>query len=532
MRHSNLPNTFICIYFPEWSVDVTRRQLSDLKPPLNPEAILLTTNKSNQTEIVRACRNSLSAGVRPGMSLALAKALTPTNTYDQSFDPLRDLRALQTLAAWCLRFTPSVGLDRELRNAHARDQLDRLDPRFWGIILDMTGTQRLHRDLSQLANRLHTAFKERAKIALAPTISGAWALSRYRLQSPTVAPSYEALNTLIAELPVAALRIDRDCSENLNELGINTVSELLKLPRHTLAQRFGKNILFRLAQLSGGVEERVYPITPIERYYKQKIFEPPLHNRRSITTAIESIFNTLINDLKQARVAAKLFKLSVSDTSSKTTEKHLPLASATNDSGHLSAIIQPIIDSISFCGEVRMISIEAQEVVYTTPIQTSFYTQHSPQSEAIERAYTELLNSFSVRIGKDRVLRARLTQSHIPERAFSYSSAIESYQTSPPIPSYAPSERPTILFSQPEPISTIALLPDKPPSWIRWRSTNLPVTIGVGPERIAPEWWRGEIGKRLFAERDYFKVQDGAGRWLWVYRDQTTQTWFVHGVWT
>ncbi|MFO0416103.1 MAG: hypothetical protein ACK5Y6_02335, partial [Pseudomonadota bacterium] len=195
-------------------------------------------------------------------------------------------------------------------------------------------------------------------------------------------------------------------------------------------------------------------------------------------------------------------------------------------------IIQPIIDSISFCGEVRMISIEAQELVYATPIQTSFHTQHSPQSEAIARAYTELLNSFSVRIGKDRVLRARLTQSHIPERAFSYSSAIESYQTSPPIPSYAPSERPTILFSQPEPISTIALLPDKPPSWIRWRSTNLPVTIGVGPERIAPEWWRGEIGKRLFAERDYFKVQDGAGRWLWVYRDQTTQTWFVHGVWT
>ena len=37
-----------------------------------------------------------------------------------------------------------------------------------------------------------------------------------------------------------------------------------------------------------------------------------------------------------------------------------------------------------------------------------------------------------------------------------------------------------------------------------------------GPERIAPEWWRERSTARL---RDYYRVEDQAGRRYWIYRE-------------
>jgi protein ImuB len=151
------------------------------------------------------------------------------------------------------------------------------------------------------------------------------------------------------------------------------------------------------------------------------------------------------------------------------------------------------------------------------------------------------MNSFSVRLGKDRVSLATLHHSYIPERAFSYTSAITacSDTTSPattsvqePLVPYGITERPSVLLPQPEPITTIAMLPDKPPSLIQWRGAHLKIISGIGPERIAPEWWHDNLQTGTFSERDYFRVQDDCGRWLWVYRNQRTREWFLHGVWT
>jgi protein ImuB len=56
-----------------------------------------------------------------------------------------------------------------------------------------------------------------------------------------------------------------------------------------------------------------------------------------------------------------------------------------------------------------------------------------------------------------------------------------------------------------------------------------------GPERIAGEWWRRDA--ETVALRDYWQVEDAAGRRFWLYRrgdgmDPATGDlrWFVHGV--
>jgi protein ImuB len=69
-----------------------------------------------------------------------------------------------------------------------------------------------------------------------------------------------------------------------------------------------------------------------------------------------------------------------------------------------------------------------------------------------------------------------------------------------------------------------------------WNRVSHRVTRADGPERIAPEWW-------LYAEgssrrtRDYYRVEDDAGRRYWLFRDglhdrgdDASPTWFMHGL--
>ena len=84
------------------------------------------------------------------------------------------------------------------------------------------------------------------------------------------------------------------------------------------------------------------------------------------------------------------------------------------------------------------------------------------------------------------------------------------------------------LLRRPEAVEATALLPDHPPARFRWRRIQHRVVRAEGPERIAPEWWRGGEGAAGAAARDYFRVEDAEGRRYWLYR--TDGRWFLHGL--
>jgi protein ImuB len=557
---------YMCIYFPEWSIDVTRRALRARAPHLSPKALLLTSRALNQIVIARACQRARALGVRETMSYALAKALVPDETHVETFDPVRDAQALHTLAVWFGRFSPIVGVDSELhQQLHSKDPragLSSLDPRHYGIALDLTGTERVHGDRAALCDRINSLLQGARRIAIGPTLSGAWALSRYAPTSPYIVRTLTELSAHVSHLPVQALRIDDTTRKKLADVGVRTIGDLDQFPRVTLGQRFGKQLLCRLSQLYGGISEQIHTVAPQPTYRERATFEPPLTHRNAIVTAIENLFARIIASLSKSHAVAKLFLLAVRDTEGHVVHKELSLASATNDAAHLRAIVYPIVEGLRFCGEVSHIAIEAREIARTSTAQTNFHSESSPDPEAVSQAYGALLNSFAVRLGKDRILKTTLTASHIPERSFRYHSEVlrpstlpaalaesshhygldkRSAAAPPPPPPLAspyvgPLDRPPVLLSPPEPIISIAMLPDRPPSWIRWRGATLTITYGIGPERIAPEWWRQDPQhetqqEQAFCERDYFTVQDDAGRWLWVFRRLDTQEWFVHGVW-
>ena len=92
--------------------------------------------------------------------------------------------------------------------------------------------------------------------------------------------------------------------------------------------------------------------------------------------------------------------------------------------------------------------------------------------------------------------------------------------------------RPIRLLQNPEPIETLASVPDGPPARFRWRRVLHEIAAIEGPERIAPEWWKDTA----CLTRDYFRAEDTQGRRFWLFREGLYETetarprWFLHGL--
>lgn len=143
-----------------------------------------------------------------------------------------------------------------------------------------------------------------------------------------------------------------------------------------------------------------------------------------------------------------------------------------------------------------------------------------------------MLDTIGNRIGAAQVKRAMLLQSYRPERAadFVEPAAVRAWDTARERSLGRP--RPSRLLAEPFEIQVMAMSPDGPVLQISGlpdlagRAGNRIITTSIGPERLGGEWWR-----RREATRDYFRVQDHDGSWLWIFRDVPSGAWFVHGMW-
>jgi protein ImuB len=99
------------------------------------------------------------------------------------------------------------------------------------------------------------------------------------------------------------------------------------------------------------------------------------------------------------------------------------------------------------------------------------------------------------------------------------------------------------MFSPPEPIEAVAELPDGAPAQFTWRRVSRRVSRASGPERLAPDWWRGPRSARgrPAAVRDYYRLEDEDGGRYWVFREglygapgsehkDRLPSWWMHGL--
>ncbi len=502
----------VSVWFPTLPADRLRR-LGGGAPIGTP---LITAAHDARRQIVAAVDATAAAlGLRAGMALAQARALVPGLAICPA-EPDADAAALRHWAGWCLRYAPLA----------AADPPD-------GIWIDVTGSTHLlggeNRLLRDLINRL-TAQGMEARAAIADTPGAAHAAARFGTASriPSDTTHRGATRAALVPLPIDALRLPAATCDGLRRLGFERIGQLLATDRAPLVRRFGARVATRLDQALGLVFEPIVPVLPPERAQARLTFMEPLLTEAAFATVIARLAASVCAALETTGQGARRLDLLFERVDGSVQAIRIGTARPSRDARHLTRMLQERLERVDpglGVEAMRLIAVQTDALIHTQT-ETRLADADPPEADI-----AELVDRLSNRLGADRIYRAALVESDVPERAVRRVPALRpaTRMTWPP-----DWPRPVRLLDPPQPIDAMALLPDQPPVAFTWRRLRHRIRHADGPERIAGEWWKRDGEMR--SVRDYFRVEDEDGRRFWLFRrgdgsDPTTGDlrWFLHG---
>ena len=488
-------------------------------------APLVFVRRENNTERIAAlCEAASGLGLKPGMGLADARAMHPAIEVVAE-DPAANRAMLEGLADWCDRYTPLVAMD---------------EPD--GLFLDISGCAHLFGGEKAmlddcLARLFHQGFAVAAGLASAP--GAAWAAARHGRET-AIEPGAEA--EALAPMPLAALRIPPATREGLHAVGLRCAGAVLAAPRAPLARRFGRGLLLRIDQALGHVDEPVSPRQPVAALSAERSLAEPVTG----TEQVEHLAGMRAASLKPALEArgegARALELALFRVDGAVARIALGTARPLRDPALVRrlfherlAALESDLDS-GFGFELLRLSVLA-----SGPFDAR-QGDLAGEAESDIDGVAGLADRIAARFGSGGLMVPAAAESHIPERAVEHrrftAEQLEnpakdrSTGNGPQTASRSLPERPIRLFRDPEPVEAMAEVPEGPPVTFRWRRALHRVAKAEGPERIAPEWWRAEGD----ATRDYYRIEDEAGRRYWLYRSGlygagvAPPRWYMHGL--
>jgi protein ImuB len=489
--------------------------------PDGRSAPLVVTGKRGNVEILTAVDDAAEKlGLLTGMALAQARAMHPgIEAVPQDIEA--DAILLDSIADWCLRYTPLVACD-------APD----------GLLLDISGCAHLYGDehelIADLAARLEKAGFAYS-LAIAGTIGAAWAAAHYGEPASYVRGKER---TLLVPLPLSALRLPPVTVTNLARVGLKCIGDVLDLPRAPLTARFGPEMLRQLDRALGQEDEPLTPRLPVAPYVAEQRFAEPITREEDVLTITRRLAQRLQSALERRGDGARRIELTLFRTDGVVRRIAVGTSRPLRDPDDIQALfverLTVLADALDpgFGFDMARLSVITAEP--RPPEQIGI--GHGETTAELCR----LVDRLSARLGGRRVHRLVAQESHIPELAEialpaqtinsdSGWEAFRHYRKETELP-----HRPLRLLMRPEPIEAMAEVPDGPPLRFRWRRALHEIIAAEGPERIEGAWWSEHDGPA----RDYFRVEDKSGLRFWLfraglYRDLRPGTlppaWFLHG---
>ncbi|MGI9481971.1 MAG: Y-family DNA polymerase [Hyphomicrobiales bacterium] len=492
----------ICLWFPALAADRAMRQT----PSWQGKPLAVIAESGNKVYLHAVNQVATSEGLTPGMLLASARATCP-GLVTRSADMAADGRFFTVIAAWCRRYSPLI----------ARDGQE-------GVFIDITGCAHLFNGeeamLGDVMQRL-ARFGLSVRAGLAGTPGAAWALAHYG-ENATIAPPSRLADSL-ANLPVAGLRLAGETTDMLNRLGLRTIGALYGLPRASLAARFGREMVERLDQALGAASEPLDFDMEAKKFRAIARFAEPIGRLEDVEAALARLLRNLREKLvKEARGSRRLtLRLVKVDNSASTII--IGTASPSRDADGLARLFHDRLDGLDAGFGIERMVLEATVIEPAEDEQGAL--PHTSGKTGISTPLSHLLDRLANRLGFDSVLTVAPAESHLPERAVTAFSAAFAPVGNTPFP-LASMTRPSRLFEPPQWLAAFTPAIGEMRLWGNKRC----VRMMAGPERITPEWWHDDAAWRGGA-RDYWWVEDKtSNQRLWIYREENTERWFLHGL--
>ncbi len=513
---------FLALWFPYLATDRLWRQRRGrswrLEPGLPVGAPLVISHRENNTQRIAALdEQAESLGLVCGMGIADARAMHPHIEVRES-EPVADGRLLTALADWCDRYTPLVALDAP-----------------GALFLDISGCahlfggeKRMLEDI--LSGFFHQGFSARAGLASTP--GAAWAAARLS-GAKIIDPGDEA--AFLTPLPLSALRLAVQTRLGLESVGLRSVGAIIDAPRAPLVRRFGRELILRMDQALGHIEEPVTPRLPVAPLSVERRLADPVTTLEEIGHLTGLLATTLKGELDRRgegarRLEMALFRVDgavkrIVTTASRPVNKPVLIERLLRE--RFAAVKDTIDPGYGF----DLLRLSA---TVTSPVKASQRDLNGDDEDAHENL-SAFADRARARLGDGIIWKPCLRQSHIPERAGA-AEPLFGLPVKKVVEDITPdfsAERPIRLFAYPEPVEVMAEIPDGPPARFRWRKVHYQISRAEGPERLAPEWWRGDSDMET---RDYFRVEDNTGHRYWLYRQglygvsDRLPRWFMHGI--
>ena len=498
------------------------------------EPPMVTVRKvGSRVEVAAANAAARLLGIGPGTALTMARAQVPELEVREA-DPDGDAASLASLAELLARrWAPSVAIcDAD------------------GLFIDLTGVTHLHGGEARFCRRLLRLLARHGvsgRIAVADTAGAAWALARFGSRGPAQLITPGAHGSAVEPLPVAALRLDPPALELLARLGIDTVGQLLAMPRKPLVRRFGRATADRLDQATGRAPEPFEPVVPPTRVVVEQRFAEPIATPEAITHWLGQLMPQLTAELAKAGQGARSVEMVAARVDGVPQRLRLGFARPTRDAAHMLRLTLRRMDEIEpgYGFDAIALHVRRADPLGAESLAPALADETTPD-------LAPLIDALANRIGISRLWRAVPVESDVPERSCGRKGPLDA----PPAQARALRvddvrrldarttdeawhprwRRPVMLLRRPERVDHVmAELPDSPPRRFTWRGTSHRIIHAEGPERISGEWWR-RAPERL-AVRDYFRVEDETGQRFWLFRrgdgmraETGDLSWFVHGL--
>jgi len=559
----------VSVWLPRWPIQrfLLAQAIAPAAKPVDPDRpFVLAIAGAGGPRIAALNEAAEAAGLAASEPVADARAKA-NFLQVRAVDAAAADAALRRLALWATRYTPTASPWQEDNGAD-------------GFFLDIEGAAHLFGGeeslIADLAGRLDR-FGLKARLAVADTPGAAWAASRFHRAPLFVLPSGREA-AMLAELPIAALRLSGETRTALRRLGFKTVGSLIDKPRAPFAARFAAELLRRLDQALGRVDEPLVPIVAPPVYHSLHYLLEPIVTAAAIVARANRLMQNLVHVLHRDDVGARALRLCLYRVDGAVETVDIGLTAPTRSASHVARLIDLKLEALAAMDDAgfgfeaiglaitRAEPMPARQIELTPsdPSSASGGGSGAPRDARVagtpgwgrgDRAErcAALIDALRQRLGPHSVRRFAAVASHLPERAEILPPVDGDVSAWPP----PQQERPLLFLPQAEPTEVTALVPDGPPRRFCWRGVTYDVAGSQGPERIGAEWWRapppnppprgtpprerggdpvaGE-GKGESLTRDYYLVEDGGGRRFWLYREGLygrethAARWFVQGL--
>lgn len=494
-------------------------------------------------------------------------------------DPRADREALDQIASLLqLRISPLVAVEPEPTFAGLTSHQPQT------LLLDITGIGQWFGSEQAVLSEAREELKRcglQARMAIANTSAAAWALARFAREPISLVPDITpgqpdtpvqpcASARAIGVLPTPALRLDERTLHQLDRLGLRTVADVMQLPRDGLAARLGSELLRRIDELMGQVDQvlTMHQATVEERAVCS--LEYPTSDREILMHRLRLLVEDVSRRLTSRRRGALRLSCLIEMVQQPPETMDVALFVPTADSDHLARLVLGAMEQHRCPDMVERLTLTVTLGGPLQQYQPTMFDDDSISQVDTKRSLARMIETLAGRLGRSAVVGVELSKDPLPEAAFRLrplageldsplmrgrqamrgkqagvggrrsvanrkltDSPLKSPRQSVLPASLGPSvnepmRRPLKMLTEPSTIEVLAFDAEGVPQQIRVERRTDQVVRYWGPERIETGWWDGPQ-----VRRDYYRVELASGQWWWIFHQLdrvAARVWKLHGV--